>query len=172
MVQTLGARHFKLVLAERGAYYDANKFFRPSLLGYMIATPPDRMFYVDSVDKVGRWNIDLAPHKFSRPTSDQDFIHGCFNTESWLADKSAAAEFNKYSGAGYKPDLNRSKNTLSVSIDEFFGRGCSYTANGGEEEQVRTRLNVSSVITVGNRHYRIKQWQFLPADTPLTDLIQ
>lgn len=67
--------------------YDGARWMEPSLLAQMLATPPSEMFYVETIDHIGRWNIGLFPSvKFDY--EQLDVATGCRNITSWTVDES------------------------------------------------------------------------------------
>jgi len=75
------------VFGQLGRLSDGSPVLRASLLRQMAATPFDQMYFIETVDDAGRWNIwvDL-PFAYSR--TEEDFMRACRNRISWKQDTS------------------------------------------------------------------------------------
>lgn len=57
-----------------------------SLLSIILNVPRDEFYYIDSIDKVGRWDIDIADMPYVR-ISSASIKNACINKFSWIADQ-------------------------------------------------------------------------------------
>jgi len=60
-----------------------------SLLSQMLNTPSDLMYYVDTIDKAGRWGITIGPTLYDEPINKMNLGRACANALAWDSDKSA-----------------------------------------------------------------------------------
>lgn len=68
--------------------YEAS--MRPSLLASMLATPPDQMFHLTTIDEIGRWNISFDDgDNDSLNLSEANLIQVCRNMSRWRFDHSS-----------------------------------------------------------------------------------
>jgi len=67
---------------------------RPSislgLLAEMLATPPDAMFMIDTVERAARWGVDLDGVRDRPAFAQADFAQLCENELAWIYDSAAA----------------------------------------------------------------------------------
>ena len=100
-----------------------------SLLAHTLATPADRMYYIDTVDKAGRWDIPIYPVKHFAPHTDRDYLHGCYNKKpSWTAICSPQNMLRAdKSMHDFSNPVHRSNQVVNIGINELIGpSGCSF----------------------------------------------
>jgi hypothetical protein len=131
----------------------------PSLLAEMLLTPPDAMFYIDTVDKAGRWAIKIGPLAVAdRILDNRAFEQGCVNRVKWRADASSVGV--RYDDVAVYQDDYEGQNVM-VILDEYMGTSCAF-----------------AVAKIGSPTYLLSEvgygqftWaDFLPPETPLSKL--
>lgn len=83
-IALLGLSEFTSQLMQPSDYESETVAWDPDLFARMIATPHDTMFYIDTVEKAGRYRIDIGP--IANPPSapdDQTLIRACANAMGW-----------------------------------------------------------------------------------------
>jgi hypothetical protein len=73
--------------------------FNPDLFSEMIATPHDTMFYIDTVDKAGRYAVEVGPVPPPTDPDAQTLITACATFYGWAEDLSAATYADAIPGA-------------------------------------------------------------------------
>lgn len=119
---------FKLVQKQG---FEGGNTMKLALIGEMISTPSNQMFMIDTVDKVGRWDIRIAPSVLPQNITDTQYYQACLNIVSWGKDESShqIASLN-----GSTHIVSRTSNNgfeeVQVIADEFTGEYCSFRVNG------------------------------------------
>ena len=72
--------------------FDIKPMVSTSLLAEMLATGPDQMAIVDTVEKAARWNIPLEGIRLRMKVDKQGAVRACLNFQSWLADEPVKQE--------------------------------------------------------------------------------
>lgn len=101
---------------------------KSSLLGKMLDTPPDDMFYIETVDHAGRWEVDVGPLPEVRNPAPEHLVDACVNHTAWLADEPAPIR-NRISTDNWWPTNSNDRNfqTSEVYTNEMFQLGCNFT---------------------------------------------
>lgn len=119
----------KLVMAGTGR----TRRMRPSLLAAMLATPSDAMHYVDTVDKAGRWQINIVAVGKLKRLSNATLVRGCSNLRAWQVDEAASFDGTiAYEGAKVDQDYSLARvneNTVRMLFFGMYEEGCEITMN-------------------------------------------
>lgn len=123
------ARTIEDLMQNRG--FEDGEHLKPSLVAAMLRTPPDRMMYVDTIDKAGRWGIRIGPLRTAGLSmTEMDFRRACANEKAWQADESATQDqwwqekFVNWGSADWG-------DTVEVITSEMTGDGCTYDVPKG-----------------------------------------
>lgn len=120
---------FKLV---RKSGYIGGDTMKTGLVGHMISTPFDQMYMIDTVDKVGRWDIRLEPAPARGRLTDRQYYHACENLQKWSQDESAANILPTSNAEEWTNRENKqNKLTVTVTTDDFSGEHCKFEYNQG-----------------------------------------
>ncbi|MEP2947299.1 MAG: hypothetical protein ABJN11_14580 [Lentilitoribacter sp.] len=119
---------FKLV--QKDGFKGGNTM-KMALIGNMISTPSDQMFMIDTVDKVGRWDIRIEPALVTSNLTDTQFYQACLNIVRWGNDESAfqIANLNGATHIVTRTQRNSATN-VQVIADEFTGEYCNFELHG------------------------------------------
>lgn len=79
------ARMFKL-FDKQGHSADAIPLMRQSLQLALLSKGPDEELNIDTVDKAGKWDIDVFGYKAPKKITRQHLWNACFNALSWRYD--------------------------------------------------------------------------------------
>lgn len=71
------------------ADFIAKPFVAPSLFLEAFAQEPEEWVCIDTIDKMGRWDIQLGPHNIAKEPSKRKFHNACWNVYWWSRDQSA-----------------------------------------------------------------------------------
>jgi hypothetical protein len=71
------------------ADFIAKPFVSPSLFLEMFAQDPGEWVCIDTIDKMGRWDIQLGPHDIAKEPSKRKFSNACWNVYWWSRDQTA-----------------------------------------------------------------------------------
>lgn len=157
---------FQLILAHRDFEDGGERAMKVSLLGHMLKTPGADMYYIDTVDKVGRWDISIFPVKNFSPRSDRDYLHACFNKLSWDMDLFSEDMLRAHGRRNYSPSVNTHNGEVYVGINELVGpSGCSFP----RAQPDNTPPGYVSIVA-DERTFEIPSWYFLDPRTPLVSL--
>ena len=74
-------------LASYRTMYSYKSSFSMGLFIEMLATPPDELFLIDTVEKAARWSIQLDGERQSASLTKTDRVQACENQLSWLYDE-------------------------------------------------------------------------------------
>ncbi|WP_323768971.1 hypothetical protein [Antarctobacter sp.] len=130
----------------------------PSLLAEMLVTPPEGMFYIETVDQAGRWNIRIGPLAQDAKLDMTAFEQGCINRVKWRADASAIGA--TYPDAAVLQHENSGKNVMVV-LDEYSGITCDFPIPA---------LGSNTYLLSDVGYGQFAQTDFLPPQTPLVQL--
>lgn len=154
--------------------FDGQPFFRESLLAAMLATPPDEMMYVDTVDKAGRWLIEIHPDIEAGALDEAVLKQACFNAMAWVRDESALAQEHRQAQNLYvtkSRDEPRKETVWELSDGGMWERGCKIRAGvgtDGQRESVRTLKVHNDIGEEGSSG--TDNYLFLPPSTRLASL--
>ncbi|WP_127115445.1 hypothetical protein [Shimia sediminis] len=77
------ATHEFIRLGNRRIEGERNVYFAADLIELMFSREGNDFFYVDTVDKAGRWSIDVFGYAQPRAISARDAIVACHNMSNW-----------------------------------------------------------------------------------------
>lgn len=96
--------------------------FPPSLIGQMIATPPDKMMYIDTVGQAARWQISIAPTVEPENFNPLAVINACHNQYLFMAEIITLNGFytpNHRIRYDYEPTIVQTSDEVSAKLDGF-----------------------------------------------------
>lgn len=67
--------------------FDHRPMYAMSLLQEILSTGPDEVRLVDTVEDVGRWNIELSGHRERAILSEEQLVQACNNFQAWSLDR-------------------------------------------------------------------------------------
>src|SRR5215510_2033963 len=67
---------------------NGDRWVRPSLFLEMFSQDPDEWICVDTVDAVGRWNIQVFGYQLPKVPSNREYYNACQNAYTWRSDGS------------------------------------------------------------------------------------
>lgn len=74
--------------------FEYRPMYAMSLLEQILRTGPDELVMVETVEHVGRWNIELDGHKERQRLSEPQLIQACVNLQEWSLDKPSENALN------------------------------------------------------------------------------
>lgn len=84
---------FFLSLSNQQGNFNNETRLKPSLIEAMLRTGRDDLLYVDTVDKAGRWEIDVFGYERSKDINREKIYNTCANFIAWRIDQSNADDF-------------------------------------------------------------------------------
>ena len=120
---------------------------KSSLLGKMLETPAEAMFYVNTVDEAGQWEIDVGPiPKMGKPSIAQ-LVQGCVNAYAWRADEPAKFA-DQRSPENWWPDQAPNGVALKgrVMINELFETGCAFEVQATKPFDISMKFDSGEAI--------------------------
>jgi hypothetical protein len=75
------------------ADYAGKPFTSPSLFLEVFSQSPDEWLCIDTIDKVGRWNIRLLGYDKTAVSRDQKYYNACRNIYLWTRDENASNSY-------------------------------------------------------------------------------
>lgn len=92
----------------------------PSLLAKMLNTPGDDMFYIETIDQAGRWDIGLVGAKYDAQVTNRNLNFACNNFLQWeLGESSINHNLQNFEKSSY------TKNN-EILYNEMEGTGCRF----------------------------------------------
>ena len=138
--------------------YDISGFikFPPSLIGEMIATPPEEMLYVETMGQAARWQITIAPVIHARELTKLAVINACNNHYLYLSE---IISLNGFYTRSHQTRYDVSE--LSIKNSDY---GKVATLGGfGQEAASKCKLNFYDT-TDGNRQIPTKSIGWVSMD--------
>lgn len=74
------------LLDNKGSVLTGKPFLKRSLITELLLKGPNESFNIDTVDKAGRWDIELFGYAPRTQMSLENFKHACANVTSWKRD--------------------------------------------------------------------------------------
>jgi hypothetical protein len=68
--------------------------WKSSLIRVMLQTPPEELYFIDTLDKAGRWAIGVYDLPDPPIASDDDFKRMCLNFYNWSSERDAVLALN------------------------------------------------------------------------------
>lgn len=99
-----------------------------SLLGEMLATPPQEMLVLRTVDQAGRWDISLAVAPGDWPPSSEELAQICVNAQAWANDLSAIQDWRPVFQNWAAESTDTSIRGF-VLLNEITSDGCAMTVD-------------------------------------------
>lgn len=93
--------------------------FNPDLFSILIATPHDQMFYIDTVDLAGRFDIRVGPVIPPTTLSEDSLIQACITYFRWAEDLGNETDADSLPG----PEVSGTSVTLMNGLDCNFEKG-------------------------------------------------
>lgn len=72
-----------IALANKTAPWSMTPMVKSDLIEQMFATPGDELFYIDTVEKAARWEIELVGVNFPSRIDEAHAFYACENTLQW-----------------------------------------------------------------------------------------
>ena len=116
---------YNVALRGMGQLYDISGFikFPPSLIGEMIATPPQKMMYIKTVGQASRWHIGVAPTVGISDLNRLAVINVCNNHYLFVSEAITLNGFytrdHKIAYGFAEPKIERKSNITSASLEGF-----------------------------------------------------
>ena len=157
----------------------------PGLFIQMLATPPDEVFYVDTINKAGLYGVPVNAEGLNVPLTRDVLIRGCDNMLNWVEDLPSGEYDNS---AFFLENLNISKvqdprartNEEVWKFQEIATFGgvardseCIFfiTKGAGSLDGSNLRVEVfNSRANDGAFYYRVPPWWLMDANLPLNQL--
>jgi hypothetical protein len=116
--------------------YDISGFikFPPSLIGEMIATPPDEMLYVETIGQTARWQIMIAPTIHPRKLTKLAVINACNNHYLYVSE---IISLNGFYSRSHKTQYDTSE--LKIKKSDY-GK-VAFMGGFGQEAASECKLN-------------------------------
>lgn len=157
---------------------EGNNRVKMDLLHAAMSTPPSGFFYIDTVDKVGRWDIPIFDAKVPTTINEIGATNACLNASSWS--HTTRSKLTGYRAIGANKVESIAYTAASdeyeiVIFSGYIGAGCTVSAKaippseyGGESyNEVKLKSCIDGVY--GARcSYNILS--VFPPDTPLSSL--
>lgn len=89
LAATRAMGEFTKLSADKGAFAAQDRV-KTGLLTELLQRGPSEMFYIDTVDKAGRWDIQIAGVQEIRAPERQHYVNACANAPAWTNDKYSA----------------------------------------------------------------------------------
>jgi hypothetical protein len=94
---------------------------RPSLFLEMFAQDPNEWICIDSVDTVGRWNIQVYGYRPPVAPAKTQHLNVCHNTFNWRADEFAATAINENTDTNFEIKTPPQKTKIAGRNKESHG---------------------------------------------------
>lgn len=168
---------------------DIDRYFPPSLLAEMLATPPDEMMYIDTVDEAARWNIDVSTNWSSASILAMnllDIARSCEASLRWQAAESAMPlvyrserSFNAwyvdrdritYVYNSYEGPIPSPFCSFRLPSDHDLPSGWIDSRDEVALDQAQVYVTLGNLEGLGNDESGHRNFALFPPDTALTDL--
>ncbi|MBY6163392.1 hypothetical protein KUV73_21100 [Mameliella alba] len=133
------ARTIEDLMQNRG--FEDGEHLKPSLIATMLRTPPDSMFYIDTVDQAGRWGIQIGPLRDSgRIMTEMDFRRTCANQKAWEADETATEDpyWDQYFVNWVSDEWS---DKVEIITNDMTGESCAFFLPKGAAQRKSVPLN-------------------------------
>ncbi len=154
--------------------------FDMSLIVEMLSQGADQFFYIDTVDRAGRWRVSLDGYAKNTKLNREALKRGCWNHHRWIRGFSAYSsadiwentqqrkerqfsteEYDSYVAA--HPELMRGYNKMVMIVDEENSSACAIAVFPSGEDDASLIL-VSGTETAITRNDATKLISFLKAE--------
>jgi hypothetical protein len=162
----------RLLLNKRD--FDGLAWVQPSILLTMVSTPPDQMFYVDTIDLAGRWSIDVFPPVSAVAIDQQSLSIACSNMLAWTIDRLSMIQnhgsftVDGFSITNVNNQFGPAWNVETVGMNPS---GCKLSPDGLRVTSTQTIfVDTTGGDSGGGLPYRMKNFHMLHPATKLADL--
>lgn len=136
-LETVSSTIFQLI---QSSDHEDGHAMKVSLLGEMLRTPSESMFYIETVDQAGRWDIEIGPLPAKVIASKAAMVRACLNAQSWQRDSYSSFEGKPLDVSNYLNDYSFSRKTdennqlqIQITTEEMSGDGCTFSIEPGSE---------------------------------------
>lgn len=156
------------------------------LLIKMLSTPPDKVFWIETINDVGLYDIPILSSLASTPLSKKTLSRGCFNLLSWA--ESVPSRDHEESGfvEGVSLNISRVNDPRARDVEEAWkfqesgtwGGGvedsyCTFFITKGEKQISAEKLRAvvyNSRIDDTTFYEQVPSWMLMHPDTSIKDL--
>jgi len=151
---------FKLIQKDG---FEGGVSMKPALLGHMVSTPSDSIFMIDTVDRAGRWDIEVGPIRTIPNISDGQFYLACENLRKWQRDETAVNNTGIDDASTWvRRETVNERLKISAVVDEFNDVGCDFETSSSSP---------SSSDYVSEKSIEIPKFSYYPARTKLASIV-
>jgi hypothetical protein len=157
----------------------------PELFIEMLSTPPDQIFWIETVNHAGLYDIPIATQLSSLPLSQETLLRGCDNMLNWAEslsagnyDQSSFVRTNVNISQIRDPRTRRNEEAWQFEEISSWGGGlrnssCTFflTKGSGQISTESLRAEVYNSRVDSSKFYETLQpWMFLSAETKLGEI--
>ena len=149
-----------------------------SVLETMLSTPPDEMFYIETVGQAAQWAISIFPVEAPENFSELNWLSGCLNSAGMIndqppyydpMDREWEAVTSNFEYEGAVPALPEDGPPFEFSMGEGSKCVIDFDFRGGDGSKLRfSEVSVSQEVKEVYVHY--PEYIFYGAGTKIVDL--
>lgn len=152
--------------------FDGAVWMQPSLLGTMLATPPENLEHVDTIGEAGRWRIKVLPDLPSAGLDEESLKRFCRNILAWSRDDAAPAgpdTEGRLLVISRTPEERGEGETITITEEGMWVRGCKFGVPRGATSTDDYGIRVTPFSDVSDEPKMLAQnIHLLDPATPLT----